>query len=131
MIQLCLNHYGGPLGVRAEHLHKWLRYVTQEGDWGNTHWRKVVYIFQIELRNGTLSDMRMWQTLVKITKGCIREFSGVGLVEVLWNTITGLLNRRFALSIGFFDVLNGFWSGIRMGTASLGANLIQYIMAMR
>ena len=53
-----------------------------------------------------------------ITKGAIRDFRGIVLVEVIWETVTSLLNRRLATSIKLHDVLHGFWEGYRMGAAT-------------
>ena len=35
----------------------------------------------------------MWQTVILISKGAIRDFRGIVLVELLWKAVTSLLNR--------------------------------------
>ena len=69
--------------------------------------------------------------MVLIPKGDRRDFRGVGLVEVLCKIITGLLKQRFTLAIVFHDIIHGFQAGSGMGTASLKANLLQQLTAMR
>ena len=59
----------------------------------DTHWRKVVEIFQETFRDKTLADESTWQTVVLIPKVCIRDFRGGGIMEVLWKIVTSLLNR--------------------------------------
>ena len=60
-----------------------------------------------------------------ITKGAIRDFRGIVLVEVIWETVTSLLNRRLATPIKLHDVLHGFWAGRGTGTAALEVKLLQ------
>ena len=52
-------------------------------------------------------------------------------MEVIWSTVTSLLNCRLTEEITFHDVLHGFQAGCRTGTAALKANLLQYLTAMR
>ena len=63
--------------------------------------------------------------VVLISKGDRREFRGIGLVEVLWKTTTGIINQKLALAIGNHDTLHGIWSGRGTGTTTLEAKLIQ------
>ena len=53
------------------------------------------------------------------------------MVEILWKTMTGILNLRLTAAIHFHDSLHGFHTGIGTGKASLEANLIQQLMDMR
>ena len=72
----------------------------------------------------------MWKTVVLIPKGK-GDFRGIGLVEVLWKTITSLLNLRIAAAISFHDTLHGFRAGRGMGTANFEAKLLQQLTARR
>ena len=72
----------------------------------------------------------MWKTVVLIPKGK-GDFRVIGLVEVLWKTITSLLNLPIAAAISFHDTLHGFWAGRGMGTANFEAKLLQQLTAMR
>ena len=49
----------------------------------------------------------MWNMVVLIPKGEVRDFRGVGIVEVIRKTITGLLKRLLTSMIGFHDILHG------------------------
>ena len=59
------------------------------------------------------------------------DFIGIGLVEVLWKAVSGIINFRISSSIQFRDALYGFCAGIGMGTATLEANMLQQFIAMR
>ena len=73
----------------------------------------------------------MGKMVVIIPKGDGGYFWGIGLVEFLWKTMTGLLKLLFTSKICFHDVLHRFWEGRRRGTADLKAKLLQQLMAMR
>ena len=117
--------------MRAEQLRQWLREAMWEKDPYSTQWLKVVSILQEEFRGGKLANDSTWQIVVLIPKGYSRDFCGVGLIEVLWKAVTGLLNRRFTLAIQFHDVLYGFWLGRGTGTANLNTKMLQHITAIR
>ena len=52
-------------------------------------------------------------------------------MEVLWKTVTVILNHRLTMVIKFHDNLHDFHSGIGTGTASIESKLLQHLMAMR
>ena len=58
-----------------------IRHHTLEEGCGNV---------QAAFLDGTLADKSMWQTVVFIPKGDVRDFQEIGLVEVLCKTIMGL-----------------------------------------
>ena len=91
----------------------------------------MVAIVQAEFHNVTLADESTWQTFVLITKGDSGDLRGIGLIKVLWKTVTGLLKQQFTAVIILHYVLHGFWSGRGTGTASLEAKLLKHLMAMR
>ena len=86
---------------------------------------------QAALCDRNISDNSTCQTVILITKGDVRNFRAIGIVEVLWKIIMGLLNRSFKLLIGFHDVLYGLRAGRGTGTTSLEANLPQQLTDMR
>ena len=69
--------------------------------------------------------------VVMIPKRVGTNFRGIGLVEVLWKAISGIINRRILSSIQFHNALYGFLVGRGTGTATLGENLLQQLIAMR
>ena len=96
-----------------------------------TNWRKVVAINHAEFYKGTPTNKSKWKMMVFITRGDGRGSQGIGIVEVLWKTITGLLNQNFASEIGFHGAINGLQAGSGTGTAYPKAKLLQQIMATR
>ena len=52
-------------------------------------------------------------------------------MEVIWKTMTSLLNHQLMVEIKFHDVLHGFWAGCGTGTAALETKLLQQLTAMR
>ena len=60
-----------------------------------------------------------------------RGLPGIGLVEALCKTVTGILNQSLTTDIGFHENLRGFMVGQGMGITSLEAKLLQNMMEMR
>ena len=52
----------------------------------------VVEIFQAAFHDRILDNKSTWQTVLRIIKGYGRDLRNIGLVVVLWDTTTGLLN---------------------------------------
>ena len=59
------------------------------------------------------------------------NFCVIALVEVIWNTMSGIINQQIGTAFRFHDVLNGFQKGPGMVTTSLKANLLQQLTDMR
>ena len=89
-----MNFSGVPSDIRAEHLLKWISKATRDVDMDDTHWMKVVALVHAEFGDGPIAEEGMWHTVVLIQKGEGRNFRVIGLMEVLWNTTTGIINRR-------------------------------------
>ena len=79
----------------------------------------------------TLVSKSIRQAVVLILKYGGGYFRGIVLVEVLWKTVSGLLNCHFTLAIRFCDFLHRFRDGHRMGTATLEANPLQCLTSIR
>ena len=60
-----------------------------------------------------------------------KDYRGIGLVEVMWQLVSEILNFRLTASITFHDFLYGFRAGRGTGTAILEANLLQQLAALR
>ena len=60
-----------------------------------------------------------------------KDYSGIGLLEVMWKVVAVILNRRFPSSITYHDALHGFRSGRGTGTATLETKMLQQLSAMR
>ena len=52
-------------------------------------------------------------------------------MEVLWKALLGIINWRIGAAVKFRDVLHGFQAGRGMGTASIEANFLHNVIAMR
>ena len=79
---------------------------------------------QAAFRDGNRTGNRTCKMVIMIPKGCGRNFMGICLVEVLWETATVLLDWRFTSTIGFHNVLHDFQAGFRTGTDSLNYKMI-------
>ena len=117
--------------MRAEQLCQWIYEVMREKEPCATHWLKLVAIVQAEIHNGNHANNSTWQMVVLIPKRDDIDLWGIDLIEVLFNTVTGLLNRCFTLVIQFHDVLYAFWVGCGTGNTALKAKMLQNITAIR
>ena len=78
--------------MRDKHLRLWLCAEKQEEHPNLGNWENVIAIIHAALRGGELAAPCAWQTVVMITKGGGNDFRGIGLVEVLWKAISGIIN---------------------------------------
>ena len=75
-------------------------------------------------RDGRLPTECECKTVVIIPKRN-RDSRGIGLVEVLWKALSGVINWRIGEVVKFYSVIDGFWAGQGIGTAPLEAKLLQ------
>ena len=68
--------------------------------------------------------------MVLIPKG-VRHSGRIGLVDVLWNMIEKIMNRRLGLAIILHDALHKFLASCRSGNASLKSMILQHLTFMR
>ena len=61
----------------------------------------------------------------------IKEYRGIGLVEVTWKVVAAILHCRLTTDITYHDFLHGFRAGCGTGTATLEAKLLQQLAAIR
>ena len=117
--------------MRAEHLMMWHPAEKREENHNPGNWEKVVAIIQEAFRGGELAAPCAYQTVVMIPKGVGTDFMGISLVEVLWKTISGIINLRLSPFIEFHNTLHGFYSGRGTGTATLEEKFLQKLIAIR
>ena len=98
--------------------------------YNHKYWEKVVGEIQEAFHKGHLTEECVCQTVILIPKGNV-YFRGIGLVEVIWNTVTEILNHCMMAAIQYHDTLNKLFTRIGKGYASLEDKLIQQLMAMR
>ena len=90
----------------------------------------VVDLVHSAFQEGNLVEEATWQAVVLIPKGKT-DYRGIGLVEVMWKSAAAILNRQLMASITFHEFLHGFLVGRGTGTATLKANLLQKLAALR
>ena len=90
----------------------------------------VIDLMQVDFCKGHLVEECACQNVVLNSKGN-RKFCGIGLVEVLWKIMTGILNNCLTTVIQFHETLHGLHMVRSTGAASLEANLLQNLMDMR
>ena len=93
-------------------------------------WWRVFDLFQTAFREGKLAEEATCQAVVLIPKG-VNYYHGIGLVELMWKVVAAIFNRRLTASITFHDFLHVFRAGNSTDTATLEANLLQQIAALR
>ena len=82
----------------------------------------MVKLVQVVFRNGTVTEEILWDTMVLLPKWK-GGYRGIGLVEVLWNMCSVVVNCQLKISVVFRDALHGFIKGKGAGTATLEAKL--------
>ena len=92
---------------------------------------KVIGLIQAAFHEGHLTEKCTWQTVVLIPKGNGNDIRGIGLMDVLWKTMTGILNLHLSMAIQFHDKLHVFCIDRGIGTAPLDAELLQKLTVMR
>ena len=143
---LWMNRSRGPSGMRAEQLKGWLvaskrknreaadkgegKTDREEGGPTEPHWENLVELIQTAFRERELTEEATWQAAVLIPKGK-KYYRGIGLVEVMRKVVAAILNFRLTASITDHDFLHIFWAGRGTGTATLEANLLQQLAALR
>ena len=115
---LCMDRSGISSSMKADNLWAWL--------WAAT-WEDLI---QAGFFLGHLAEKCNWHTAILITKGN-GDFHSIGLIEVLWFKVRGILNCRLTAAIKFHETLHGLQTFIVARTTSLETKLLQQIVAMR
>ena len=134
---------GGALGMREENLKRWLaasnrgklaeekgEEKTEAEEEGGDLWGKLLELIQTAFREGEMAEEATWKTVVLIPKRK-KEYRGIGLVEVTWRVVLAILHHRILTTITYHNALHSFRSGRGTRTATLEAELIQQLAAMR
>ena len=90
----------GPSGMRAEHLKVWCENGSQS-------WLDFVRVVQECFTTGEIPKAMCFSTLVLIPKAD-GSLQGIGLLEVAWKVVSGIVQQRLQASIEFEDSLHGF-----------------------
>ena len=89
-----------------------------------------IRLIQAAFSKGHLMEECTCKTIVLIQKGN-GEYQGIGIVEVLWKTVTGIPNFRLMAVIQFHETLHCLRMGRGTGTDYLEYKLLQQMIAMR
>ena len=60
-----------------------------------------------------------------------KDYSGIGLMEVMWKVVAAILNLQLTASITYHNFIHRFRAGRGKGTVTLEAKLIQQLAALR
>ena len=94
------------------------------------HWEKVVALVRAYFGEGRLEEEAMWQEVVLILKGK-GKYRVIGLVEVVWKVVAGILNCQLTVSIAYHNFLHGLRAGCGTDNTTLKAKLLLQLAAMR
>ena len=93
-------------------------------------WEAVVDLIHAVFREGHFAEECTWKTVVLIPKEN-NDFFRIGLVEVLWKKVMGILNFCLTKAIQLHKMLHGFLTDRGTRTASLEYNLPQHVIDIR
>ena len=85
--------------MRVEHLLQSLQEATREEATDDTNWRKVITLVQAEFQEWSLAEACAWKMVVNIPNGGVKDFRGIGTVEVLWKAVSSIINQRMTSAI--------------------------------
>ena len=89
-----------------------------------------VKLVQIAFQDGFLAEEAAWQAVILILKW-IGGYRGIGLVEVIWNAVAVILDRRFTAAITYHNSPHKFQTGCSTGTATLEVYLVHKVVDLR
>ena len=58
------------------------------------------------------------------------EFRGIGVVQIFWKALLGVINHQIGVSVKFYDMFHGFWLLQGIGTAYLKVKLLRHLVSM-
>ena len=59
------------------------------------------------------------------------NFRVIGIMEVLWKTISVVINHHIGAELNNHNVIRGLWAGLGIGKASFKSELLQQLKTMR
>ena len=104
--------------------------ATHEDKTDTSSWEWVIENFQMLFRDCRTLTECTWHMVVLIPKGG-GEFRDIGIVEGLWNVLSGVINQQIGSSVHFHYVLHGLRVGWVTGNTAFKAKLIQQHTDMR
>ena len=116
--------------MRGENLQAWLVEATWKDRPVTDKWDKVVDIIQTDLREGWIPVECEYQKIVLLPKGN-GELCGIGIFEVIWKAVSGVVNFWIGMAVNIHDTLHRFREVRGTGTTSLESKLLHQMMKMR
>ena len=86
----------------------------------------MVRLIQMFYRDRTVPEYIVWVTMVLLPKGK-GEYRGIGIVEVLWNVCSVMVNCWLKRTVVMHHALHGFREGKGIGMVTLEAKLEQHL----
>jgi hypothetical protein len=120
----------GPSGLRAEHLKEWQAAAIRGANPDSKRWETFVQLVQHVFESGEVPQELSWSVLVLIPKGS-GGCRGIGLLEVVWQVISSIIDSRLKKLIQFYDSLHGFRPGRGTGTATIEVKLRMQLSRIR
>jgi exonuclease III len=112
----------GPTGMRPEDLKEWRDAARREKSPDAQKWDKVVELVQYIFETGKIPTELNWSVLVAIPKTS-GGFRGIGLLEIIWKTISSIIDSRIKAKVQFHTALHGFRPGRGTSSATIEAKL--------
>ena len=94
------------------------------------HWGAVVDLVKAYFREGRLAEEVTCEAVVLIPKG-EGGYHSIGLVEVVWEVVAEIINRRLTTSITYHNFIHGFRAGCGTVTATIEAKRLQQLAPLR
>ena len=86
----------------------------------------MLRLVQVIFRDGTVPEEIVWANMLLPLKWKW-EYRGIGLVEVLWEVCSVVINCRLKRSVVLHNALHGFREGRGTGTEMLEAKLAHHL----
>jgi hypothetical protein len=116
----------GATGMRAEDLKRWYKNREETPE----PWEKLVSIIQTTFSTGEIPFVIPHCILALIPKTDSPVMRGIGLMEIIWKTMTKIINDRILGGVRFHDGLHGCVPRRGTGTALIETKLAMQL-AMR
>ena len=115
-----------PLGTREENMQVWIRGAAWKQYPDKRQWEKLVSVTKLAFREGCILTSLAWMTMVITPKGG-RDYTGIGLVEVIWKVCAAIMNNRIRTTTTLHYSLHGCRHGKGEGTATMEEKLAQQL----
>jgi hypothetical protein len=120
--RLHIDRSPGPSGMSSENLKEWRDAAWRKESPDSTKCDVVVVLIQHIFKSGNIPTELPWSVLVAIPKPS-RGFCEIGLLKVIWKTISSIIDSRIKEKVKFHPELHGFRPGRGTGSATIESKL--------